>query len=326
MDHSFLQQAVELARRGKPFPNPAVGCILVQNNTLLGRGFHPRAGYPHAEVFALLEAAGHVECGVAAAQAVVDSMPPHPTSALATTVQQLTRDYCADPIALIQDCCRATDEEGTTNTVTAYVTLEPCCHVGRTPPCAQSLLAAGVNRVVVGVRDPNPIVDGGGVHVLLSSSSCCPEVVVANDPACAQLIRNFAKRMTRMKEKETIVLTGKDRRQLRAIASRKQQEKTSVQVEWGGPSLLQADEAAWEQVIAEAYISPQWLETVDGLLWQHELLQVKLNRAVAKRKQADALGRRIAEVLGAHCVQSKGHGVLLYRPGLPPKLKGRDGN
>lgn len=50
---------------------------------------------------------------------------------------------------------------------TAYVTLEPCCHVGKTPPCADALIAAGVRRVVVAVRDPFPQVDGGGIAKLL---------------------------------------------------------------------------------------------------------------------------------------------------------------
>ncbi|MCE9607976.1 MAG: bifunctional diaminohydroxyphosphoribosylaminopyrimidine deaminase/5-amino-6-(5-phosphoribosylamino)uracil reductase RibD [Planctomycetia bacterium] len=49
---------------------------------------------------------------------------------------------------------------------TAYVTLEPCCHFGKTPPCTKALLAAGVRRVVVAMRDPFPKVDGGGIEEL----------------------------------------------------------------------------------------------------------------------------------------------------------------
>ena len=49
---------------------------------------------------------------------------------------------------------------------TAYVTLEPCCHHGRTPPCTDALLAAGVKRVVVAMEDPNPQVAGNGLAVL----------------------------------------------------------------------------------------------------------------------------------------------------------------
>ncbi len=49
---------------------------------------------------------------------------------------------------------------------TIYVTLEPCCHQGKTPPCAQALLDSGVARVVIGSKDPNPLVNGKGIHFL----------------------------------------------------------------------------------------------------------------------------------------------------------------
>lgn len=113
-DHIWMQQAIELARRGQysTKPNPNVGCVIVKDGKLIGEGFHPKAGQPHAEVFAL-RAAGE-------------------------------------------------QAQGTT----AYVTLEPCAHYGRTPPCAKGLVAAGVAKVVVACPDPNPLVAGKGVQIL----------------------------------------------------------------------------------------------------------------------------------------------------------------
>ncbi len=113
-DHYFMMLAIEQAKRGlyTTRPNPAVGCVIVQAEQIVGQGFHPKAGEPHAEVFALKEA------GTQAAGA------------------------------------------------TAYVTLEPCSHTGRTPPCALALVAAKVNRVVIAGLDPNPQVAGRGVKLL----------------------------------------------------------------------------------------------------------------------------------------------------------------
>ena len=115
-DH-FMALAIREGMKGVGLssPNPPVGCLLVRDNRILGRGVHTRAGGPHGEIMALRDAQGQGE-----------------------TLQGST----------------------------AYVTLEPCCHHGRTPPCTAALIQAGVIRVVVGARDPNPRVDGGGFSVL----------------------------------------------------------------------------------------------------------------------------------------------------------------
>lgn len=74
-----------------------------------------------------------------------------------------------------------------------YVTLEPCCHRGKTPPCTQALIEAGVSRVVVGCRDPNPLVAGHGIKALQAANL---EVQLADDPECMQLIAPFRKLIT----------------------------------------------------------------------------------------------------------------------------------
>ncbi|MBP0492282.1 bifunctional diaminohydroxyphosphoribosylaminopyrimidine deaminase/5-amino-6-(5-phosphoribosylamino)uracil reductase RibD [Roseomonas sp. SG15] len=109
-----MSSALALAARGlgNTWPNPSVGCVIVRDGRVVGRGRTRPGGRPHAETEAL-RAAGEAARGA-----------------------------------------------------TAYVTLEPCCHWGRTPPCTDALIAAGVARVVVALRDPDPRVDGVGLQRL----------------------------------------------------------------------------------------------------------------------------------------------------------------
>lgn len=113
-DFKMMARAIELAKRGRftTAPNPNVGCVITQGNTIVGEGFHYQAGQPHAEVFALRQAKERAEGG------------------------------------------------------TAYVTLEPCSHYGRTPPCAEALIKANVSKVICAMQDPNPEVAGRGIALL----------------------------------------------------------------------------------------------------------------------------------------------------------------
>ncbi len=113
-DNAMMARAIKLAHKGRytTAPNPSVGCVITQGETVVGEGFHIQAGGPHAEVHAI-RAAGDATHGA-----------------------------------------------------TAYVTLEPCSHYGRTPPCAKGLIDAKVARVVVAVTDPNPQVSGRGITML----------------------------------------------------------------------------------------------------------------------------------------------------------------
>ena len=114
----FMALALEQASYGQLIarPNPAVGCVLVKDNKVVGAGFTQEAGGPHAEVMAM-RAAGDLVVGS-----------------------------------------------------TAYVTLEPCSHYGRTPPCSLSLIEAGVSRLVFGCQDPNPQVAGQGLAQLWAAN------------------------------------------------------------------------------------------------------------------------------------------------------------
>jgi diaminohydroxyphosphoribosylaminopyrimidine deaminase/5-amino-6-(5-phosphoribosylamino)uracil reductase len=115
-DEKFMRAALAEARRGlgRTSPNPAVGAVIVKGGRIIARGFHRRAGEPHAEIEAL----------------------------------------------------RALPRPGMARGAAIYVTLEPCSTHGRTPPCVDAILGAGLGRVVIGAIDPNPAHAGRGVDLL----------------------------------------------------------------------------------------------------------------------------------------------------------------
>eukprot|EP00977_Amphora_coffeiformis_P027382 scaffold34608_cov172-Amphora_coffeaeformis.AAC.2 len=317
-DENYLQEAIECARNGLgvTFPNPAVGCVLVRNSDgkVLGKGFHPRAGYPHAEVFALFEAAGLVTDGVSAAKEIVQKREGSEEEGV---VEDLLHKYSSADGAdkLFGDLFADTP-------VTAYVTLEPCCHFGRTPPCAYSLATSKVSRVVVGFRDPNPRVDGGGVKLLQDvgvTVDMASEGAPSKNKACEGLVTDFVKRITPSPlHDDYSYVTGAMRRALRAFANKGKTEGALTEIQWGG-SKVHADEDM-EEALEKIILPARWMENLDTTLWKKEVVLLRLNAAVAKKKGAKILGQRIADALRAHVAQTVGHTVLLYRPGMPPVI------
>ena len=117
IDEFYLRKSLNLAKKaeGKTFPNPLVGCVIVKNNKIIGKGFHKKAGDNHAEINAL------------------------------------------------------NNSEQSVNGATLYVNLEPCSHFGKTPPCVESIIKAGISRVVFCTLDPNTKVHGKGKQKLIDS-------------------------------------------------------------------------------------------------------------------------------------------------------------
>ena len=121
----MMRAALALARRslGRVWPNPAVGCVIVRDGVVLGRGRTQDGGRPHAETDAIASAGGSIKGA------------------------------------------------------TVYVTLEPCSHFGKTPPCVDALIEAGVARVVSALEDPDPRVKGAG-HAKLRTAGIVVEAGV----------------------------------------------------------------------------------------------------------------------------------------------------
>lgn len=141
-DSHKMQRCINLAlkARGQTSPNPLVGAVIVKEGQIIGEGFHPQAGKPHAEVFALQQAGENAK------------------------------------------------------NATIYVNLEPCNHYGKTPPCTEALIKAGVKKVIIGMIDPDSRVSGKGVEKLRNADI---EVIIGvEEQACRQLNEAFIHRVT----------------------------------------------------------------------------------------------------------------------------------
>jgi diaminohydroxyphosphoribosylaminopyrimidine deaminase/5-amino-6-(5-phosphoribosylamino)uracil reductase len=192
-----------------------------------------------------------------------------------------------------------------------------------------------VKRVVVGFRDPNPRVDGGGIEMLKRAgievrvlsrerSESVGEEEAAAAIECAQLVEYFVKRITSKNGHSSGLydnMTGKKRMMLRAMALRQKTAGNMPSVEWLPDKNLSMDDNK-ENVdfLHQIHIDSRFLEAVDQSLWNHELVLLRLNNIVNKKKGAKILGERVAEILCAHVAQVLGHTALLYRPAEPPVL------
>ncbi len=139
-DVHFMRLALRLARQGygATSPNPMVGAVLAKSGRIIGRGWHRRAGLPHAEIEALRDA---------------EKRGQRPAGA------------------------------------TLYVTLEPCSTHGRTPPCTEAIIAAGIKRVVAGATDPNPKHAGRGFKILKRAGIEVVHGILGNE--CTRLNEAF---------------------------------------------------------------------------------------------------------------------------------------
>ncbi len=135
----YIKRCIQLAEngKGKTYPNPMVGSVLVYDDRIIGEGWHKEAGQPHAEVNAINS---------------------------------------------------VTDKELIKKS-TIYVSLEPCSHFGKTPPCSDLIIASGIKKVVIGTVDPFAEVAGRGIKKLLTSG--CEVIVGILEQECRTLNQRF---------------------------------------------------------------------------------------------------------------------------------------
>ena len=143
MLEAYMKIAIAQAKKaqGRVSPNPLVGAVVVKKGAIVGRGYHRRAGSPHAEINALVNA------GKKARNADL------------------------------------------------FVTLEPCCHYGRTPPCVDSIIESKIKNVIIGMADPNPLVAGKGIALLRRAGIGVQTGVLEEE--CKKLNEVFIKYITR---------------------------------------------------------------------------------------------------------------------------------
>jgi diaminohydroxyphosphoribosylaminopyrimidine deaminase/5-amino-6-(5-phosphoribosylamino)uracil reductase len=146
-DERHMREALAAGAQGlgTTSPNPPVGALIVRDGEILGRGWHERAGGPHAERHALADA-------------------------------------------------ERRHGPGSARGATLYVTLEPCSTHGRTPPCTEAILGAGIGRVVVSATDPNPVHAGAGLDLLRAAGVEVTTGVLEDEGR--DLIRFFARHIT----------------------------------------------------------------------------------------------------------------------------------
>jgi len=139
LHEKYIKRCIQLAKNGKgtSYPNPMVGSVIVYNDTIIGEGWHKKAGESHAEVIAI----------------------------------------------------NSVKDKSLLKKATIYVSLEPCSHYGKTPPCANLIVESGIKKVVIGIIDSNSKVSGRGILHLQKNG--CDVIVGVLQQECFDLNRRF---------------------------------------------------------------------------------------------------------------------------------------